>query len=404
MAEIAHYQRYESGQKGIELYVELERIRDGKSKKNVISLLSDIDSQEAPSWSSGPLYETLNKVALAIINNREEEEIESYLKDNEDNIHSALHTLANIKSTKIKDLAKKVILRDLKASGDCRSIKLAIDFNEADVDFVNGLSEACLESLSKHPISEALEGVESLRSVEFKIKGYEMLLTIAKGDDVLKVVDSIFNVENELATELRKKIPYNEEALKIMTENSTQSFRSQKLNAIQLRNYLENKPNDSKIFDLAYELEFNKKDHIDFAYIDDTFNMLPKTIRALLNQEKMCIIHEGRYVYATDGSDKLMITEKSGPKPEGAGWSFHKQHYGQFNIKNEETRESLKITREGFEVRMTTDYYPYNWELHVIDLSPRVKIIGAFDRFLNIEGNRLVLVEDVSTIWELVPC
>ena len=285
MAEIAHYQRYESGQKGIELYVELERIRDEKSKKNVISLLSDIDSQEAPSWSTGPLYETLNKVALAIINNREEEEIESYLKDNEDNIHSALHTLSNIKSTKIKDLAKQVILRDLKASGDCRSIKLAIDFNEADVDFVNGLSEACLESLSKHPISEALEGVESLRSVEFKIKGYEMLLTIAKGDDVLKVVDSIFNVENELATELRKKIPYNEETLKIMTENSTQSFRSQKLNAIQLRIYLENKPNDSKIFNLAYELEFNKKDHIDFAYIDDTFNMLPKTIRALLNQE-----------------------------------------------------------------------------------------------------------------------
>ena len=40
-AEVAHYQRYESGKKGIELYVELERIRDGKAERSMISMLND---------------------------------------------------------------------------------------------------------------------------------------------------------------------------------------------------------------------------------------------------------------------------------------------------------------------------------------------------------------------------
>ena len=404
-AEVAHYQRYESGKKGIELYVELERIRDGKAERSMISMLNDINSQEAPSWSTGPLYEKLNKAALALIKNREEEEIEQFLKDNEGNIRSALHVLSYIKPTELRNVGKMVILRVLKATGDCKAINTAIEFNRADVDFVNDLSEACLESLSITPISKALEGIESIDSNKLKIKGYEKLLTIAKGDeDVLKVVDSILEVGTPLVTELRNKIPYNEETLKRMTENSTQTFRSQKLKAIQLRSLLENNPNASKIFDLVRNLQFNDDDHMDYAYIEDTFNMLPKPMRALLKKEKVCIVHEGRYVYAINESENVMVSEKSGAKPDGAGWSFHESD-GEFSIDSEETLGSRKFTLKGDEVKVATKvYYPYSWKLNFIDLTPRVKIIDGYGKFLRIEGNRVALDKDIATIWEVVSC
>ena len=180
----------------------------------------------------------MKKVALAIIEDREEAQVENYVRGLKGDIKTILNTIERLKSTEMKSLCKKVMFKTIKESSDCRSIGFAIEYYKVDVNGANALYEACVEKLTKLPISDALDEIENLESEKIAVKGLEKLIVSTKGEDALKVVDFIFRINSELATELREKIPYNEEALKRMTLNSTNTFSSLKLTAIQLRSYL----------------------------------------------------------------------------------------------------------------------------------------------------------------------
>ena len=409
MAEMVFYQRSDPGLQGLGYYVELEAIRDGKMKKNIIPMLVKINKEQKDVPTSVvPLFETLNHLALAILRNREEAEIEDYYLETKDNIRQFITTMESLKSAELKKLGKKVLLKVMKDFDDIRDVQSVIIQYEDDTEFVDELFEKIwLEVLVKYPISDAIEGAGLWKPKNYKVKAFEKLLTVAKGDDMLKVIDAIFSIddpkESDLAMELRNKVPYNDEALKIMTENSTEPFRSKKLNAIMLNFIRENNPNDPKIINLALELlnRYNDK-HMDIGIIEEAVKNLPKPIVSLAKEEKFCISSEERYLFVNDNTKNVLVTQQNEARPQGSRWSIRKQ-YNNFIIMSENRYPEI-ITSGSSENRLRIEYnFDFTtWIFNFTDIFPRAKI-GNGKQYFKIEGDHVIL-DDIPTIWDLFTC
>ena len=412
IAEMFYYQTFDEGVKGLRYYVELEAIKRGKLKTSIIPILIEINTIQQKSGPADRLYETLNDMALDMMKNREESEIEAYFKELSPELMAP--TIQKIKSDKIKEIGRKVFIKLLREYGNAihfvgRTIK-SYENTEGYESIVSDLFELWMEIAGQMWIYNALEDVHNFQTQKFKIRAYGRLLELVKDDYLLKVIDNILDLdlsEKDEMIDLRKKIPCNDEKLKEMVKNSTiLKFKSPKLRAVQLRNYLENDPNETNILRFGFDLKYlYTKDHPDYDYLEKTVEMLPKFIRSLNGTFHFCFMSDERYLYAEDFRD-LSYSEKYVGKPRTAGWHLYWNNFNnELQLRCQLNNDKyIRYISDGEYVRVGPSQPPYTtWTLNFTDAFTHVKIGNKEKKYITVQGDSITL-DDEATIWDVVAC
>ena len=302
MAEMFYYQRGPIEIKGFEYYVRLERLKNDKSKENLINLLSEISNFEREYHNHAPeLFETLDIFGESLVKDNISEQIKTFLSNtnelealnivdslrssklqaicldimknqttlkNTTNLFEAFSISGNLKHSDLQNLAFSRLVNSLNKTENDDLVQEFLEKFEVlpqnGAKMAVDLFEIWKEILKKLPLNEAIQKIRYFRIMKFQTKSLQYLLNVSKGKNILHVVDYILELQNvgnaengRLTLDLVKNIPYSDEYLeKVMTDSNAtyDEFSSQKLQTMSLKCELKRlrNSNDPRLVEIAW--------------------------------------------------------------------------------------------------------------------------------------------------------